>query len=442
MLGVLFGALILRAALALGAWFSTADSVVFAPDTPSYLAPAYELVRRGAFATNGEPEVIRTPGYSLLLIPGVLVGRVQSVTTTLQILLALLTAIGVHALANTFTDRPSAGVAAATMFAVDLASIVYTVYLLTETLAATLLVWAAWLLVLYMRSERLSQLAGAMVLLAAGAYVRPVGLYLPACVIAFFTLRAFMLRQRRIFAHAVAAALIAVALIVPWLLRNRAAGYRGFAAVSALSLYYFSAAQVLAEKNGVPYGQQAMQMGWAGGTEWVNEERYLQQHPEQRTWSRARRNESMQEEGARIIRENLGQYARIHARGMLGILLATGGSELRTLTGQLPPPESFSQRLRARRSDIFDIIYVVAGLYLLFVYACAAYALMRRRRDAALLLVVCIVIYFIAVTGAIGESRFRVPPMPLICALAGAGLTTWLRRQPQRHHGAAALARR
>jgi hypothetical protein len=57
-------------------------------DTIEYLAPARELLSYGTFTVDKIADIIRTPGYPLLLTIGLCVGKVEIVTILLQILLS------------------------------------------------------------------------------------------------------------------------------------------------------------------------------------------------------------------------------------------------------------------------------------------------------------------------------------------------------------------
>ena len=69
-------ALLVRSSVPLVAYFYTRDITIFhAPDTASYVEPARQLIAHGRFsAGDGTPEIIRTPGYPMLLIFGLLLG--------------------------------------------------------------------------------------------------------------------------------------------------------------------------------------------------------------------------------------------------------------------------------------------------------------------------------------------------------------------------------
>ncbi len=70
-----------------------------AADTHTYLQPACSLLASRDFVRQGVPELVRTPGYPLLLTLGVALGHVELVTVLLQIALSLATVWLVHRLA-------------------------------------------------------------------------------------------------------------------------------------------------------------------------------------------------------------------------------------------------------------------------------------------------------------------------------------------------------
>jgi len=79
---VLVLALSLRAALPILVYLHTRETDGFyAPDTESYLKPAQELINHNRFYSDGTPEIIRTPGYPLLLTLGLALNRLWVVMT-------------------------------------------------------------------------------------------------------------------------------------------------------------------------------------------------------------------------------------------------------------------------------------------------------------------------------------------------------------------------
>lgn len=423
---VLVGALVVRVLVVVGAWAAAGSPVVFvAEDTHTYTAPARDLAAHGTFTVRGErPELVRTPGYPLLMAVGFAAGRPAEVILALQVLLSVATVAGVHAVARAlFGDRRIA-VAAAALYAVEPLSVAYTGLLLTETLYTALLAWALWLLVRYAKSARTLDLLAATVLLVAAVYVRPAGYFLPFCVAAFVAARAVWTRRFGGIAQAAGAALLAVALIAPWHLRNRRYDYPGFSAITALSVYYYNAGALLAARNGLPVEVQQRNMGWGQGGD------YLANHPEQRDWSPGRRFAYMEREGKRIVRQNLPRYAVIHAKGVVGAVVGTGGGEFQRLFGHPPGEARFLDRLRQGRPHPRDLLHLPPAVVLVVLYGLAAYGLLDRKRwSAALVLAICVAAYHVAIAGGVGNTRFRHPAMPMVCAAAGVGIVRWIDRR-------------
>jgi 4-amino-4-deoxy-L-arabinose transferase-like glycosyltransferase len=416
--GIVLTAIAVRVALAATVWLATRDPAAFtAPDTETYLNPARELLATGAYTSGGQPEVVRTPGYSLLLVPGLLLGRVEAVTVALQIALAALTVVGVYALAAEVLGSPRTALAAAALYALDPLSIVYSSLLLTETLFTTVVVWATWLLARHARGGRARDLLAGTALLAA-AYVRPLGYFLPFGAAAFAALHAARSRRWRALPRAAFACALAAALLAPWQLRNAAAAdYGGFSAVRAQSLYFYDAGARLAREEGIPLEAEHARMGWPG------QEEYLRVHPEQRAWTPGQRFRYMEREAKRILSADLPESALVHLRGTGRVLLGTGGGELQSLFRAPVPGGDFAGRLARGRPAPADLLHLPGALSLLAVYVLAAWWLLRVRArwSAPMLLVLCIAAYMVAVVGPAGGARFRHPAMPAVCLAAGAG---------------------
>ncbi len=105
---VLIGAALLRWAVVLSAAASHGDLGAFRePDTGTYLAAAENLAHSGRFANAaGEPDILRTPGYPLVLVPGIWADAPEAWTTGLQILLSAFTVLLVYRIAALLLPKP------------------------------------------------------------------------------------------------------------------------------------------------------------------------------------------------------------------------------------------------------------------------------------------------------------------------------------------------
>src|SRR6266852_7004003 len=117
--------------------YSRDITIFHAPDTASYVEPARQLIAHGRFfASDGTPEIIRTPGYPMLLILGLSLDRLELVTIALQILISCFTVYLVYRTADLLFETEGIALLAAALYAVEPLSILYTSILITETLFA------------------------------------------------------------------------------------------------------------------------------------------------------------------------------------------------------------------------------------------------------------------------------------------------------------------
>ena len=436
---LLIVAAVVRAAYGLGAWLVTRNPNVFInPDSESYLAPARELLARGSFTVGGVPQLERTPGYPLLLVVGLWSGQVLAVTIAIQVVLSALTTFGVFVVARAVTNDARPGLIAATVYAFEPISIEGTSAISTETLFTFIVVWGIALIVAYVRAPKLTALLGGTALLSSAAYVRPAGYYLSFGLLAFLALARLAARDWRRLSHLALAGAVAVAIVLPWHVRNRALDFRGFSSVSAVNMYFYNAAAVEARLQGRSYAD--VQTAWGYRDARV----YLALHPEQATWSPGRRFSYMSAEGTRIVKANLLHYARIHAAGMLRVMFDPGAlSLLRSfglyegnsgVLGVIVTNGLVAGIRQILHTNLLGFVSLgVFGVALVVTYALALRGWLGdgRALDPAVLLLVFSVTYFIVIAGGpVGVGRFRHPAMPFVCVLAALGLdAVWRHRR-------------
>ena len=430
LLAVLLFAVAIRAVYVLGAWLVSGESVFYEQDTGTYIEPARELITHGAFARGGQPELQRTPGYSVFLVPAVLTGHLTLAVLVSNIVLSTLTVLGTYLLGCRLLGDTRMAVVAAALYAVEPLSLVSTAMIASETLFTAMVVYALVLVVGYCRTDQRRELLAGIALLALSAYVRPAGYYLPFILVVFLGVVAIARRTwNRVAPLALAAALAGV-VVLPWHLRNRALGYSGFSAAGSSIMYFANAAAVKAAQAGVPFAEMQATMGN------LDEPRYFSLHPEQRSWSPGERFSYMGREGALIVRQNLPLYARIHVAGMARVAFDPGAIGLLKPYGLYPQVGGLLNRLVTygivdavaylfRANPLATFVLAVLGVVLLaeyFLAVCGALAA-RRFLDPAVIMMVISIGYFVAVAGGpIGYGRFRHPAMPLVCVLAAAGL--------------------
>jgi hypothetical protein len=432
---VLAFALFLRILLPLAGYFYTRDATIFiAPDTVSYVEPARELIASYRFVSDGTPEIIRTPGYPLLLTVGLLLGRLELVTIGLQILLSCFTVYMVYCTSSLLFEREQMALAAAALYALEPLSILYASVLVAETLFAALTMIWVYYLMRYLKDQSSLDLLTTGAVLAASVYVRPIGYFLPMLVatgLAVWALVAPLHDKRRLVAHIGTFAITCVGLISPWQLRNKVeTGYAGFSAISSENMYFYLAASVLAAKGHVPYYEMQNRLGYQ------DERIYLHQHPEQKNWPPAQRFNYMSCEAEHILLGSPLTYARIHLDGILRAVFDPGSTEFLKFFHLYPRQggllgvlvdEGVVKTIRTLLLTSPVMFWSNALLFpmLLAYLSCACIVLFSKRLmlDPTILAALLIVSYYLVISGGPAAlGRFRHPAMPIICVLAGYGL--------------------
>jgi hypothetical protein len=420
----------------------THDPVVFRDnDTGSYLYLADALLRAGRFGGEGAPDIVRTPGYPLLLIPGLALGRLEPVTIALQIALSVITVALVFGLARALSERRDVAGWAALLYAVEPLSIIYASKLLSETLFTALVTATAYAVTTYVRTPTAARALTVAVAAAAAAYVRPIGYFLP--IVTALGLAAVAIAQprrrspRRLLGHVVVLLVVAMALTGVWRVRNWVeAGYPGFAAISDVNLYFYLGASVRAAQDGVPYAEMQRRMGY------YDHDLYLRLHPEQRGWTAAQRYTSMGDEGRRIVLGAPLTYAWLHLDGIVRMLIAPGATDVlgffrrdAGLAGYLGifvdegVVRGVVRLFHARPAVFWSNLLLVPLLIVSLALAALGLGSWVRRGDAATIVIAAIAVYLLLVAGGpAAYARFRHPIMPIVCVYAALGLERLRRR--------------
>ncbi|MGH9960855.1 MAG: hypothetical protein ACREBC_27685, partial [Pyrinomonadaceae bacterium] len=239
-------AVLVRILVPVTAYSFTSDLQVFhSPDTSSYIQPTQELLSEGTFSVNGKTELHRTPGYSLILGPGVAAHHVELVTIALQILLSASSVWLVFLISLEIFSSYRAALIAAWLYAIEPLSVLYTSKLLTETWFATLLLLSMYFLIRHLKLQRAEAgpvtkcLFISAAALAGTAYVRPVSYFLPICIflgwvlailLGYWTKRVPSVTVK--LRSAIGFTIVSMSLIAAWQVRNYVqTGYSGFSAV-------------------------------------------------------------------------------------------------------------------------------------------------------------------------------------------------------------------
>jgi 4-amino-4-deoxy-L-arabinose transferase-like glycosyltransferase len=391
-------------------------------DAPSYLAPARSLVDHARFdSTNADrPEFLRTPGYPLFVAAIYRVfGERNTAVLLVQVLLSAVTVFLVYLLAARMWS-PNVGLVAALFTAVEPLQSATTATLLTETLAAFLLVVVAAIGYVVFTADRPRwwQWAGLGLALTAATFVRPVTYYLPLFVVALLVARCVRRRNWHGITTATAAFLVPIVVLCgAWMVRNHdQAGSWRFSGVEGKNMYIYRAAGIVARDSNISLSEAEKQLRAELGP--IGTER---QGP---------------------------YYDRMFRKGLSIVVhhpLAAAADGVQGLGSEL-----FG--VRAKFFDYLDLrppdwLALAALALLLAFYAACGYGiavvLRARRNVAAHVFVIGIVLYNLLASagpeafGGRGE-RFRAPIMPILILYAAFGVYTIAARRLSRNKSVAA----
>jgi hypothetical protein len=417
---------------ALGFLTAPGGPLVREPDSPGYIRAAEELVRWGRFGRPGEPELMRTPGYPLLLAPGAWLGCVDLAVIGLQIGLGCLTTWLVYRLGQLTFERDDWALAGALAYACEPLSALYCSKLLSETLFTAAIAAATVFVLRFVRRGSNRDWMASAALFAAATYVRPIAYFLPLVVAVSVLLTTWRRApsKGRLLLQASGFLCLACGLVAAWQARNYVeAGYPKFSAISDINLYYYQAAGVLAAERGAPLSEVQKELGYG------DDEVYFRLHPAQRTWSQAGRFAFLRSEAVRILRERPGLMLKVHAAGVYGTLTDVGSNAYlgffrldddRDRPRRLRADESSLARLRRafRERPLTLTVHALLYAILLSYWAggCAGAICGRVWRNPAALLLIAISCYFLVLSGGpAGYHRFRLPIMPIVSLFAGCG---------------------
>lgn len=428
---VFCAALLIRAVPPLVALALTGGTRTFrAPDSALYLSCAESLARGGGFSAGGEPEIVRTPGYPILLVPGVLAGHPAAVTVALQIALGAFTAWLVHLITGLLTGSPRAAAIAGTLFACEPLSALYCGILLSETLFTAVLVLAAWLLARRASGGGRWVLAGAALALAASAYVRPIAYWLPIPAAGYLLWAARRGGVRRAAFEAAAFLALCAALTGVWRARNYIeTGYRGFSAIFDLNPYFCHGAAVEAAAGGESYYDVQRRM------ESSDYAAHLARNPGHEALAPAERYARMGRAGAEIIRRRPLLFAAIYAKGVARALLDPGAADWLKYLGLYREGGGLlgeavdrglartALSLAGRRPGLFWTGVGLGVLLAGYLAAAACGVSVIRSLAPGAGAAALVLAYILLLSGGPNAlARFRHPAMPFVCVFAGCGI--------------------
>lgn len=216
------------------------------PDSKTYLIPAHNLLYGKGFTdVDGRPEVIRTPGYPLLLAVCMLANLDVRHIVLLQHLFNVLLVASVAVFALKLTGGRAQALTAGLLLSVDLPMLDAANTVLSDTLFAFLLFFSLWLIYKETNSLQLDykRVAFSGFLAGASSLVRPVAVFLVVPVIAFICVT----RSRSKFRTSIIFGVLFLIAPLTWSARNYfTVGHFVFSYIPNINMLLYRAAGVLA----------------------------------------------------------------------------------------------------------------------------------------------------------------------------------------------------
>lgn len=429
-------ALALRATLLVAV--SANPERMYRRDSGKYLQPAVNLLNGFGFSQEPQapftPDTVATPVYPLFIaVLYKLFGESYFAIGLLQVILSAITAGLVYLLGCYLIPEIETRLGGI-WFALSLVSITHAVFILTETVFSFLLLGAVGFVVVYWKRGQIRWLLIAGVVMGITILCRPIALYYP--LVAAVLIGMIHLRKWKRALSAAAAFLGASVLIVsPWAVRNFGLlGSPTLSTITSHNLLLYNAVSLEADLRGLSQDQVRSEL-----------RAQAQKELNARGWSRdpVREMNLYNEMGRGIIFAHPFRYAYVHMKNNLNSLLPNV-NELTEISGVTMGGKGTLSVLNQfgiwkAVDHYFEgqtwLLWLLSPFILILVLTywgmlVGVFKLGQRKAwwPLALLLLTCA--YFLLVPGAPSNPRFRLPVMPYISLLAGAGLIAswhWLR---------------
>jgi 4-amino-4-deoxy-L-arabinose transferase-like glycosyltransferase len=415
-------------------WHSKGPVGFSRADTPQYIGPAQSLMHgsfssSGYFAPASAPELYRTPGYPLLLVPALALHHLVLIGILENLVLAAISAWLVWRIAELLFPGSSAQEWAVLLYCFEPLGLLYANTLMSDTAFTAALLLFVWLFLRALQKPARGPIALAALILGGATYVRPVTLYFGICLSLLLLLspQTFSWKQRIV--RAVLFPCVFLLTLVPWVARNlELADYRGFSTAQEWNLYFTTNSALRAT-----LGRQSV----AAAVEYASTmtpEQYLQLHPEQRGWSEGQKARFWAAEARRTILSHPLVFFRVYAKNCAAIVASPAVTEVLREVGLFPTdrtelPAQMDRGFLAAASWLlrrYPVAAVLLPLMLLqlLLYYIFALAGLRRLPLQARILFAGTYVYFVLVSGFLtAGARFRMPVMPLICISAAIAIS-------------------
>ncbi len=402
--------------------FNNLETVLFRPDTSSYLKPALSLLENGVYnisANSNTPALLRVPGFpafiALIFYMG---GGIKSLAIILSAISAL-SAIFVYKTANYFLPRNFAIIASA-LFALNITSIAHSPMILSDTFLTFFIVLQLFFFIRFYKIKRCLYFFISIVIAGVATLIRPVNMLwiLPAV---FILLSYTKIPLKRRFIVSFLSVIIFVGIQIPWMYRNNSIG-AGFRLDSLQGeILYHNGAVLLSKINNTTPSEERIIL------KNITEKEFKQYPKKYKS-----ENEKIQyklDQFKILILKYPTEYAKLHFRPSILIpdaatffevlgLTKTGGGTFDVLNkkGLFPAIKHYFKGKMWLILLIIPLLTVVLITYL----GCFYNLLYNIWQKNWIYCLICLafVEYYLFLPGPITMPRYHLPALPFMCIMA------------------------
>jgi 4-amino-4-deoxy-L-arabinose transferase-like glycosyltransferase len=405
-----------RVGIAAAAFRLRGTSAFMMPDSYGYLELATNIGALAGFrSASGYPELFRTPGYPLMLLPGVLVGHPIVFALAVQLLICAAIILVTIAIARCVFPDDRMALLCGLCVALEPTLILWSLKVMPETLLTLCLVLFIWAVVHAMNGRGWPWVVAAAVCISAAAYVKPIAYPLVLLLVVATPLLGS--RRQHLGRMLGGFVLMCGILLGAWHIRNiSVASYYGFSTLFEHAMYFSAGAGVAARHEGTPYREVRKRFD----TQLIslredNPNRYAE----------------MRRIGWSLMADQPVEAARLQLQGALRTAIDPGTVEFLRLFGWYPEFGGATQStvdrglistVRGLAHDYPMLLWTSIAVEPMLVAMCVLPLIAASRaesRSSVFVIMGIVVLYLLLAGGGVpGSSRFRSPASPLMVLMS------------------------
>jgi len=411
--------------------------IFLAPDSTAYLNPSKALAQTGKFLEDSNSqyyEVDHTPGYPILLLPGVLLGKPIIWAIILNIAFNLISVCYLYKICNLFGLSKLASCLICLFIGVNLHTLNFVGLIVTEIVFTTFLTASLYYYIKAFENKNLLYFILSFILNAYMAFIRPIAMYYYIILALYALYKGFQGHEKVLIKASLLGFLICSTLIGGWICRNKyLAGYPGFSGISAINLADYFGAEVISKLD----GRDTMQIRAETDSLILlkmNKMTYpINQHSG--IYCKVKGNY-----GKSILMSHILTFAYLYLYGIFKTFIDPIYPQ--ALLGKYSFHNDIISYSRLSFRTLMKLswkgwYYIIEALILLFLFIIFCFIIIRYFKfifkDYKMLILILTVLYFIVLGGFHGLGRFRFPVESIYSLIIYNGISQYISQIKAKH---------